>query len=302
MPTVLDESSDTQPEPVTDKISDASKTTSSAPVAASVPSAEQPLVPDLDPEILLALGAKTDDGPQYGDKIHENLALLWTPLLKKGMSKEDKDKILKEYLIPQNCTLLQAPKLNAEISAAITEGARNRDKKMTNSQQQLGVGITAVNRAMDLLLSKDDNKLKAIKHLSDACRILCDLHNCESQARIKMITPSLDKSFLNIIQDACRDETLFGNKLPEKIKASKTIEKQGLQIKKAVPNSTPAASSSSRTTHNRGNWSGPPRYASSKSGRGGSKKTSPSARKTRPPPAPTSKPTNKPQTRSQTQQ
>ncbi|XP_060802611.1 uncharacterized protein LOC106136164 [Amyelois transitella] len=257
--------------------------------------------PELDPEVLLALGAKTEDGPEYGDNIHANLAQLWTPLLKKGLTKEDKEKLLKEYLVPQNCTLLQAPKLNPEISAAITESSRNRDKKVLSAQQQLGAGVTAVNRAMDLILnSENDIKLKTIKYLSDACRILCDLHYTETQTRIKLITPSLDKSFVNVVQDSRRDETLFGNKLSEKIKASKTIEKQGFQIKKTTPNPAPSASTSSRPAPPRGNWSAPPRYP--KGGRGGAKKN-PAPRK--PPssaPATAAKATSKPQTRGQTRQ
>lgn len=262
--------------------------------------AAQELIPELNADILLALGSKTSDEPEYGENIHDSLAQLWTPLLKKGMPKDDKEKILKGYLIPQNCTLLQAPKLNPEIAAAITESARNRDKKMHNIQQQLGSGITAINKALDLLIGENGDKLKTIKYLSDACRILSDLHHVETLARIKLVTPSLDKKFLTVVQDTCRDDTLFGNKLPEKIKASKTIEKQGLQIKKSANNPTPAASAV-RPSQQRGNWNGPPRYSSSKTARGGTKRTGPS-RKPYPAPAAQAKPPPKPQTRAQTSQ
>ncbi|XP_073953664.1 uncharacterized protein [Choristoneura fumiferana] len=246
---------------------------------------------DLDPELLSALGEATDDTPKFGDKIHGNLASLWLPLLRKGLPKDSKDKLLKEYLIPENCTLLQAPRLNAEISAAITEMARNRDKKIETAQQQLGIGITAINRAMTILLTGDD-KVKAIKLLSDSCRILSDLHYCETQARTKMIAPGLAKPFLNIIQDTERDEMLFGSKLPEKIKASKVIEKQGLQIKKPVPaaknTTTLPVSTNPRGNHQyQGNWAGPSRYPSNRGGRGGPKKT---ATVRKPLPNPSSRP------------
>lgn len=231
----------------------------------------------LDPELLAALGESTSDSPEFGASIHDSLANLWLPLLKKGLTKDNKEKLLKEYLIPSNCKLLQAPKLNAEISAAVSEIVRGRDKKYVAVQQQLGQGITAVNRAMDVML-KSDNKIEALKHLSDGCRILADLHVFFTKDRIKLISPSLDKSFLHIIQDAERDESLFGTTLSEKIKASKAIEKQGQQIKKTVviakantPNTTSARPSTSQ-----GNWSGPPRYSSNRGGRGGSRKMNPS--------------------------
>jgi hypothetical protein len=261
-------------------------------------------VPDLDPELLSALGEATDESPKFGEKIHTNLASLWLPLLRKGLTKDAKDKMVKDYLIPENCTLLQAPKLNPEISAAITELARNRDKKIETAQQQLGIGITAVNRAMTSLLTTDD-KVKAIKLLSDSCRILSDLHFCETQVRTKLITPCLAKPFLNIIQDTERDEMLFGSKLPEKIKASKVIEKQGLQIKKAVlaPKNTATPSTSTptppRNYQYQGNWPGPSRYPSNRGGRGGLRKPAVTRKQT---PNPSSRPAGQGKPRAPTQQ
>ncbi|XP_026328002.1 uncharacterized protein LOC113236209 [Hyposmocoma kahamanoa] len=239
-----------------------------------------PEISDLDPDLISALGESTETNPEFGVKIHENLTKLWLPLLKKGMTKENKEKILKEYLIPDNCRLLQAPKLNAEISAAVPDMVRNRDKNLSISQQQLGVGITAINKAMDILLCKTDDKVQAMKHLSNGCRILCDLHSASTQSRIKLLTPSLDKTFLHVIQDAERDETVFGNKLPDKIKAAKAIEKQGLQIKKVTVTKTSVTTppTGSRPTYS-GNWPAPHRYSSNRGGRGGAKRTTPSTRR-----------------------
>ncbi|XP_048000963.1 uncharacterized protein LOC125237813 [Leguminivora glycinivorella] len=223
--------------------------------------------PELAPDMLLALGESTEDTPEYGENIHDNLTKLWSPLLKKGMTTEARDKILKDYLVPDNCRLLQAPKLNVEISAAVPDMVRNRDKNLAATQQQLGNGIAAINRAMDILIKcVDPNGIRAMKHLSNGCRILCDILASLTQNRIKLITPSLDKSFLQVIQDTERDETLFGNKLAEKIKAAKTIEKQGLQIKKTSPKQPATAQPSTNRASYSGNWTAPPRYASNRGG------------------------------------
>lgn len=225
----------------------------------------------LDPQILSALGASTSDTPEFGDAIHDSLSNLWTPLLKKGLPKDQKEKLtkVKEYLIPINCKMLQAPKLNAEIAAAVSDVVRGRDKKFLGFQQQLGMGTSAINRAMDTLLSSDD-KIQALKYLSDGCRILADLHHSLTKDRIKLITPSLEKNFLHVIQDSERDDSLFGNTLSEKIRATKAIERQGSQIRKAFTSHKPATvqSTASRPAH-QGNWSGPPRYPSNRGGRGG---------------------------------
>ncbi|KAL4721630.1 hypothetical protein ACJJTC_013531 [Scirpophaga incertulas] len=225
------------------------------------------LVPELDPQLLQALGDTSDDIPIYGPDIHSTLAERWLPILKKGIQKESKEKLLKEYNVPNNCKLLKAPTLNAEIAAAISDIIRTRDKKIEIKQDQLGLGITAINRAISLLLTGED-KIHAVKILSDGCRILSDLHFVETQVRKKLITPGLDKSFLSVIQDQDRDETLFGNTLPEKIKASKAIEKQGKLIKKVntIKQSAASAPSTSRNRY-QGNWMGPPRFAPSNRGR-----------------------------------
>lgn len=59
--------------------------------------------------------------------------------------------------------------MNPEISAAITEAARARDKKLEDSQQQLDLGITTLNKAITILFIGDDKQtqVQAIKMLSD---------------------------------------------------------------------------------------------------------------------------------------
>lgn len=243
-------------------------------------SESDPPVPELDPEILTALGETTEEAPKVGPKIHESLSRLWLPILRKGMTKETKEKLVKEFLTPENCPLLQAPKLNPEISAAISEGTRIRDKKVEAVQQQLGQGITALNKGLELLLD-DKDRLQAIKYLSDSCRLLCDLHFVETEARKRFVTPGLDKSFLNIMQDVDRDEMLFGNKLSEKIKATKVIEKHGLQIKKPAPTPKPPSTSyhqpSTSRSRPQGNWGAPPRFPPNRGGRGAQRKTPPTS-------------------------
>lgn len=185
--------------------------------------------PELDPDLLTALGY---GDPQYGDGIHLTLAKCWQPILDTGLSKDMKEKLVKSFLIPENGSLLQSSKLNAEISAAVPDIIRNRDKKIETVQQQLGTALTAVNKGLTVLLTGDD-KVAAIKNLSDACCILSDLHFIETLTRIKLVTPALSKQFLTVIQDCERDDTLFSAKLSDKIKASKGNRKTRFSYQKA---------------------------------------------------------------------
>ncbi|CAK1601472.1 unnamed protein product [Parnassius mnemosyne] len=259
---------------------------------------QEPVVSELEPDILTALGETTEETSKLGPKIHDKLAQLWLPILRKGIHKEAKEKLLKEYLIPENCSLLQAPKLNPEISAAVSEGTKTRDKRVEAVQQQLGQGISALNKGLELLLDDGKDRLQAVKFLSDSCRILCDLHFVETEARKKFVTPGLDKSFINIMQEVDRDDLLFGNKLTEKIKATKVIEKHGLQIKKPVQNlkaSYPSQQPSTSRSRSQGNWGGPSRFSSNRGGRGGPKKNTLPSR--RAPPGTSFQPKPSPQSR-----
>ncbi|XP_028162769.1 uncharacterized protein LOC114354545 [Ostrinia furnacalis] len=248
---------------------------------ASAPSAEEPppITPELDPNILAALGEIVDESPDFGEKIHDSLAKIWTPLLKKGLLKENRDKLLKDYLIPENCPLLKSPTLNPEIMAAIPETGRFRDKKICSSQNQLGVGISAINRGLNTLLTSD-KKIEAIKCISDGCRLLSDLHHQQTETRKKFITPCLDKGFLQLIQVAERDDTLYGNNLSEKIKASKAITTQSQQIKKNTVTPKPSVAQTVTRANSQGNWQGPPRFSQNRGGRGGYKRTNPRGQQT----------------------
>ncbi|KAL0879745.1 hypothetical protein ABMA27_003458 [Loxostege sticticalis] len=197
------------------------------------PSVPDNNLPSLDPEMLIALGELIPEEVTYGEDIHPDLAQRWAPILRKGLT--DKE---------------QRDKLFKEYATP------NNCKLF---------------RATTLLAS--DNKVQAIRYLSDACRVLSDLHASETQTRTKSLTQGLDKSFLNLIQDTERDEMLFGNGLPEKIKASKAIEKQGSQIKKP-DNKVAPGPSASRATRPQGNWRGPSRSTTNRGGgRGGSRRT-----------------------------
>ncbi|CAG9113601.1 unnamed protein product [Plutella xylostella] len=66
------------------------------------PSQEPVTVPELDPETLSALGETTEEAPKFGANIHESLSRLWLPILRKGINKETKEKLAKEYLVPEN--------------------------------------------------------------------------------------------------------------------------------------------------------------------------------------------------------
>ncbi|XP_063634935.1 uncharacterized protein LOC134805589 [Cydia splendana] len=184
-------------------------------------------------EILCILGeAKKLDEP-LGECIPDELSERWGKILTDGLAKEVKQSLVDKILMPSNFLLARAPKLNPEVAAVINESAKNRDMRLEKAQNQLGRGIAGLaNLANDLIKSELD-KLDIIKKISEVTQVLLDLHYEESINRNKLLVPLLDKKFWNKIKGVKRDEYLFGEKLGDKIKNSKDIEKSGQQIKKS---------------------------------------------------------------------
>ncbi|KAL4721174.1 hypothetical protein ACJJTC_016856 [Scirpophaga incertulas] len=50
-------------------------------------------------------------------------------------------------------------------------------------------------------LLKSDNKSRALKQLSNSCRLLTDLHFSFTKDRIKLVVPSLEKNIVHVIHE-----------------------------------------------------------------------------------------------------
>ncbi|XP_064292240.1 uncharacterized protein LOC135309787 [Plodia interpunctella] len=233
-------------------------------------------------DILDILGESKKKMEVFGSRIQEEISKRWGRILCEGLKREQKKEITENILVPENFQLVKAPKLNPEIAAVTNDSTKNRDKRLEGAQAYLGLGIAALTNIISSLIEKDLDKVDLIKRLSEVNKILLDLHFENTSNRRKLITYSLDKKFLDMIQDVERDSLLFGENLTDKIKASKSAEKSGLQIKKT---NFAEVSTSKKTTGQQGNWRGPPRQNQRGNRRGGAK-TRPICR-----PAKTSAPT-----------
>ncbi|XP_046973848.1 uncharacterized protein LOC124540390 [Vanessa cardui] len=61
---------------------------------------------NLTPEYLQALGDAINEVPQYGEDIHHDLALRWLPILRRGLPKDVREKLVTSYSIPSNWKLV----------------------------------------------------------------------------------------------------------------------------------------------------------------------------------------------------
>ncbi|XP_063387609.1 uncharacterized protein LOC134673541 [Cydia fagiglandana] len=248
---------------------DAQATQPPAPEPVAGPSNVTPEAPsmELPANILEALGGSKEKEEVFGPNVPEEIAKRWGRIAVEGLGKEEKEELTEKFLIPENFKLLKAPKLNAEIAAVMSESSKQRDKRMEKAQNQLGLAIAGLSKLTGSLISENLEKLAIIKQIADVSQLLADLHSENTTSRRKIILPSLDKKFTNMMQDVKRDSYLFGENLGEKIKASKSAEKSGLQIKRSYTSNVPPTSK--KYTSRQGNWRGPPRQQGSRTNKPG---------------------------------
>lgn len=186
----------------------------------------------LDDDILLLLGDAPKTETTLGPSIHKDVARRWQDILAKGLSKEVKENILKEYLIPSNCDLLLSPALNPEVKAALHDSLVKRDASLLYRQNQLGIALSALAAVTEMVISNETSKQKILKPLSDACRLLCDSHFSETNTRRKFVISSINLKLKQALIESNRDKSLlFGENISEKLKAAKTIQQSGDALK-----------------------------------------------------------------------
>ncbi|CAG9762733.1 unnamed protein product [Ceutorhynchus assimilis] len=193
----------------------------------------------LDVTVCEKLGTRSND-PVFGEPLHDILASQYEGLIKSGLVEEDRNDLLKKYLLPENCKYLEPPKCNTQIYSALNESGRKRDDKLRVTQTQIGIALAASAKVLSKLLKmeKTEDILSLIEGLSDYNRLLADWYHSESMSRRSIITgfslqgllPTYYKDALN---NAKLDEWLFGEDLTERIKEAKVMERNVTDLKSA---------------------------------------------------------------------
>lgn len=103
-------------------------------------------------------------------------------------------------LVPVNCKLLDAPKLNIELQGVLNNPSKTRDNLLQERQQVMGLAISGLCQVIHNLSKKDFDKLNILKNLSDVSRVLSNLHHQYTETRGKLINPYLDKNLAESLQ------------------------------------------------------------------------------------------------------
>ncbi|XP_073964738.1 uncharacterized protein [Choristoneura fumiferana] len=224
---------------------------------------------EIDDSILEILG----EGPSIDKKaqpLHNKIVVRWQEILKKGMKKEEKDKLAKDNPAFVNCELMSPPKLNPEVSAALAdkEMAKRRDQLIEKRQQQVSNALACLGSALQTCIKEDlqVHKLNIIKNLNDASRLLCDSIYLDTKGRRSLVLSVINKDMKEFLVQSEPKEYLFGENLGEKIKTARTVQKTGSDLK--IPDNSRKFNNKQNgnatrkpfTANNKAlNWRGPPR-------------------------------------------
>ncbi|XP_060810803.1 uncharacterized protein LOC132904432 [Amyelois transitella] len=186
---------------------------------------------ELDSSILEILGEDPTAATTYGKDIQKDLAVRLEHIATQGLSRETRKELLEKFLIPSNCTLIDAPAINPEIKGAIPIVVAKRTKAMEYKQKQLAGAIAGLSIIITQLINKKDSNSEILKNLMDVCRLLCDCQHNDSVTRKGFILSTLKKDMKEQIENTKIDKFLFGNDLAETLKAAKAINKSSAELK-----------------------------------------------------------------------
>lgn len=205
----------------------------------------------IDKDILEMLGEDPQKSKALDIALHESIKLRWNYWIAHGLEKKVKEELTEKYA---RSTEFDAPKLNAEISAILTEAAIKRDKYMLENQKLAGSALTAIGSALTMIMSEEEaDKLTFVQRLNEAAKLIIEIHHNQSESRKAFIYPGVKKQFQNMLKETKPDNLLFGNNLADKIKDSKNIEKLSQNVKnQTVPKATARYQGSKQNL----NWKG----------------------------------------------
>lgn len=179
----------------------------------------------------MALGREGEEIVEKGEDIRSELSHRWTKIMTEGLTKEQKEALVRKYPTPNNFQSAVAPILNKEIAVVLSDLSINRDKRIIARQNMLGKLMSALGKSLTDILQGNINTKKLIEEINDAAKIAAEIYHTDNKSRKFFALSTVEKS----VQDACKDtkteKYLFGDNLSEQLKAMQAVKRSAAQIK-----------------------------------------------------------------------
>ncbi|XP_043469774.1 uncharacterized protein LOC122503337 [Leptopilina heterotoma] len=221
----------------------------------------------LSEKTLHILGDNSKGGNPDHAKVHNVLLTKWTDILQNGLIKETLDEVLKKLPFPKEFEAIAAPLVDPEFKYSLGESGLKKDNFQIISQNKIGAAMYAIALALTIIFN-DGCKvdLKITQYLSDAGRILGDVHYNVSIMRRAFILPKVNQTVKEISDGLPISKFLFGEELISRMKAAKAVEKSskdlmrpstsGVKFKRSNQRSQPKKTHTPNYKRTPTNWRG----------------------------------------------
>lgn len=176
----------------------------------------------------------------FAESIHKDLAVRINEVILAGLPNDSRKDLGKKYKIPENCQQMKPPSLNPEIKSCLQETILKRDERISMTQERIATGLAAVAKVTsDILKINLKEKYTWAENLSDASKIFADLLHEETQIRRNLILQNINPSLRETLRETTADDFLFGEKLDDRVKTTKSLQKSAQELKiftKTTPN------------------------------------------------------------------
>ncbi|XP_021965115.1 uncharacterized protein LOC110860391 [Folsomia candida] len=155
----------------------------------------------LDTETTALLGDLPKPVAKMGAKLHPQITERWNAIAKTGLSKEERDKLLDKYPIPEGL-IISGAKINPELTSATPDVVKLKDDSLRRIQDHIATASAAIGNVLGSIL---DDKTELTRHdliskISDAGRYLLGTQYALSTYRRKQVaarTPPIWPTFLS---------------------------------------------------------------------------------------------------------
>ncbi|VEN62536.1 unnamed protein product [Callosobruchus maculatus] len=227
-----------------------SSSTSDDTSSASLPSTTRSESPEPLTALGNAMGADPTNNSLFGPNIPDEVVVRWKSYLSMGVDKEMKSNLLEKYKIPENCQILQGPKLNPEVQALLSPIEQKKDNFLLELQTVMGKGLTALEIVLTRLAKEKgegDNgePNENLLGLAESAQLFCIAHNIVSAHRKFQINHHFNPKTRKLAAAQPIDLLLFGIDFAEKCKNAKVLETTAKELQATAStskNSTAVAS------------------------------------------------------------
>lgn len=185
------------------------------------------------PELLEILGDDPNASNELKIQFNAELKNRWQKWMQDGFPIDNKKSLMQKY--PKKGDFYtEAPKVNPEVSALMTEISVKRDKHFEAAQNCVGSALSALGAAVSLILEDSEEGIdqeSLTQYLCAAGKLMSDVFYQQTVARKSFITPTLNKTIRPTLEATKADEWLYGSKFVEKVNEVKSVEKACVSLK-----------------------------------------------------------------------